>query len=238
MARSDDLLEWQDTLGYRFRDPALLERALTHSSYWNERGAAEGLAGDNEVLELIGDSVLGLVVAESLWRRFPGWPVGKISQARSRIVSARYLHAAATRLNLGRLLLLGRGQEKTGLRGQRDVLADAYEATIAAIYLDAGLPEAAAFVERTLMGEALGEDPEALGEPDDKWALMDFLRARGKAPPEFRLVSECGPDHRKMFLMEVAVEGRVLASAQAGSKKEAEQTAARIALTQLREELG
>lgn len=230
--------ELDAALGYCFRNSSRLLQALTHSSFGNELGKTEGdsSAGDNETLELLGDAVLGLAVTQSLLAQFPQWSVGRLSQARARVVSARSLHAAAVRLDLGRFLRIGRGEEKTGLREQRDVLADTYEALIAAIYLDAGLAEAAQFVQRTLLDEALRLDPESLGEPDQKSALMEWCQGRARPVPEYRVVSESGPDHRKMFVVEVSVEGRVLASAQGMSKKEAEQAAALMALAQLRDE--
>jgi ribonuclease-3 len=139
------------------------------------------------------------------------------------------------RLDLGRFLRLGRGEEKTGLREQRDILADAYEAIVAAIYLDAGLETAAQFVRRTLLDAVFRLDPDSLAEPDQKSALMEWCQGRGWPGPEYRVTQESGPDHRKRFVVEVAVNGRVLASGEGSSKKEAEQLAARQALAELRD---
>jgi ribonuclease-3 len=231
-----DRAEIESAIGHTFSDPAHLRRALTHSSFRHEQNSPSEPVSieDNETLELLGDAVLGLVVTEKLVLHFPNWSVGKLSQAKARVVSARSLHAAASRLDLGRHLLLGRGEEKTGLREQRDVLADAYEAVVAAIYLDAGLASAAAFVERTLLEEIFRSEAESLGEPDQKSALMEWCQSRGWPMPDYRVVNESGPDHRKRFIVEVHLKGQVFASGEGASKKEAEQVAARLALSLLR----
>jgi ribonuclease-3 len=228
--------ELESALGHVFADGELLQRALTHSSFRNENTPEHTAASDNETLELLGDAVLGLVATQELVRRFPGWTVGRLSQAKARVVSARSLHSAALRMDLGRYLRLGHGEMKTGLREQRDVLADAYEAVVAAIYLDGGLPAAEKFVAHTLLEPAFFADAGTLGEPDQKSALMEWCQSRGWPLPDYRVVQETGPDHRKRFVVEVSVRGRMLAGAEGSSKKEAEQTAAHAALGQLRAE--
>jgi ribonuclease-3 len=220
-------------IGHHFREPARLARALTHSSRRYEL-AAEAAAADNEQLEFLGDAVLGLVVSEYLVASFPDWSVGELNRAKERMVSERSLHAAAVRLSLGEYLDLGRGEEKTGGREKRGLLADAYEAIIAAIYLDAGLNAAAQFVYRTLVQEVLRDQGPVLREPDAKAALRDRLFELGRGPAEYRVVEESGPDHRKTFVIEVRVEGHSLASARGDTKKEAELAAASLALEQLR----
>lgn len=221
-------------IGHQFADPGRLVRALTHSSLRHELGGA-GEADDNEQFEFLGDAVLGLVVCEYLVTSYPDWSVGELNRARERLVSERSLHAAALRLGLGNFLKLGRGEEKTGGREKRGLLADAYEAILAAVYLDGGLPAAVSFVRRTLVETVVRDAGPLLREPDAKAALRDLLFALNRGPAEYCVVEESGPDHRKNFVVEVRVGGRTLASARGDSKKQAELSAARLALEQLRE---
>lgn len=227
-----DRMTLETALGHTFHHAEWLERALTHPSRRAETDR-DAAGGDNERLEFLGDAVLGLVVGEYLLEAFPHWRQGQLSKGKARLVSAPTLHQAAQRLGLGRYLELGRGEEKTGVREKRAVLADAYEAVVAAIYLDAGLAVAAGFVRRSLVEPVLGEHGEALGESDHKSALQELLQARGAPPAEYRVVKETGPDHRKRFLVEVWVQGRAMASSEGSSKKQAEQAAAQLALEQL-----
>lgn len=224
--------ELEAALGHRFRDPRLLARALTHSSRRAE--ASPGVVQDNEQLEFLGDSVLTLVASQFLLRCYPDWSEGRLSKSRARLVSARALAAAARRLGLGRYLLLGRGEEKTGGREKAALLADAYEALVGAIFLDAGLEPAAAFAERTLLLPAAEEQGVALARSDHKSALQEWLQARGRRPAEYAVIAESGPDHRKLFTVEVRIEGRPAATGQGPSKKEAELAAAGQALAALR----
>ncbi len=232
--------ELEAALGYRFRQPELLRRALTHRSA--PVGAAASAAGsasaensheDNERLEFLGDAVLGLLASEYLLGVFPDWREGHLSRSRARIVNAHSLGAAAGRLHLGRYLYLGRGEEKTGGREKPAVLADAFEAVVAAIYLDGGLEPARQFLRRGLFDYTVNEKAERLAESDFKSGLQEFLQGRGRPPADYRVVAESGPDHRKMFSVEVWIEGQRLADGQGSSKKEAEQEAARRALEQL-----
>ncbi|MGH9791928.1 MAG: ribonuclease III [Candidatus Acidiferrales bacterium] len=225
-----ELQPLEAVLGHHFRHPRWLEQAVTHSTRRLE--AAED--HDNERLEFLGDAVVGLVVSHYLAEAFPDWDSGQLSQARARLVSAEALSAAARRIDLGAYLRLGRGEEKTGGREKATLLADAYEALVAALFFDGGLDPAREFIERTLLAQAVSESPHTLGQPDHKSALQEFLQARGHAPAEYRVVSESGPDHRKLFRVEVIVAGRALASAEGGSKKRAEQQAAELALKELR----
>lgn len=215
-------------IGYAFREPRWLERALTHSTRRQEAPAREPF--DNEKLEFLGDAVLGLLTGEWLFDQFPGWSPGKLSQSKAKLVSAPSLCAAARHLGLGAFLLLGRGEEKTGGRDKQSVLADAFEALLAAIYLDGGLEPARAFVRRTLLEEVLRHESKTLGQPDRKSALQEFLQARGRRPAEYRVATETGPDHQKRFVVEVFIEGRALAACEGSSKKQAEQGAAGRAL--------
>ncbi len=226
------LAELESLLGYRFRRPDWLDRALMHSSRRYELGP-EVASEDNERLEFLGDAVLGLVVTSLLLAAFPDWSVGRLNRAKGHLVSAPSLHAVAQRLELGRFLQLGTGEEKTGGRQKPGLLSDAYEAVVAAIYLDADLEAASEFIRRTLWEQAIQENVELLGEPDAKTALSDRLRELGLEPAEYRLLEAIGPDHCKTFRVEVYAEGRALAVAEGSSKKQAELAAARIALARL-----
>jgi ribonuclease-3 len=221
-------------IGYRFRDPALLAQALTHRSRAQEDGAAS--VGDNESLEFLGDAILGFVVAEWLHAEFPAADEGRKSKIKSSLVSRASLARIAARLGIGDALLLGRGEEKTGGRHKQALLADACEALIAAVHLDGGIDAARAFVLRELQPVLdLARQPGLLTAltGDYKSALQEVLQARQVPPPDYRLLGESGPDHAKRFEIEVVVEGRGLARADGHSKKQAEQTAARLALRAL-----
>jgi ribonuclease-3 len=233
VASAQEMLE--SLLGHRFDRPDWLERALTHSSWMAENApkAGEPEADDNEKLEFLGDAVLALVVSESLLASFPAWREGELSKARATLVNSGALAEAARRLDLGAHLRLGRGEEKTGGREKTALLADAYEAVVAALFLDAGLPAARQFIERSLLAWALAQQAERLGRADHKSHLQEMLQAKGWPAASYRVVSETGPDHRKVFEVEVIVAGRAAASGQGTSKKEAEQIAARGVIEQL-----
>jgi ribonuclease III len=230
----------EERLGHKFSQPALLEKALTHSSSVPElksSGAEEpgssALPMDNERLEFLGDAVLELLTSEYLLASFPEWSEGQLSKSRARIVNASSLEAAARRLRLGEHLRLGRGEEKTGGREKPTILADAFEAVVAAVYLDAGLGSTREILRRLLFEQALEERGERISESDRKSALQEFLQGRGRPPAEYRLAGESGPDHQKVFLIEVWVNGEYMATGEGSTKKEAEQRAARSALEQL-----
>jgi ribonuclease III len=229
---ADEFEELQARVGYRFKDRGLLEHALTHRSR-----AAEDLSGgvtDNESLEFLGDAVLGLVIADMLFRQFPAHNEGQKSKLKAAVVSTQSLARHAERLNLGEHLLLGRGEEKSGGRFKQALLADTYEALIAALYLDGGLEAAAMFLRREFQGSIdEAERSDVLGR-DYKSALQERLQSQGLALPEYRLAGQEGPDHRKIFHVDVVVAGETLASATGKAKKEAEQEAARLALEKLR----
>jgi ribonuclease-3 len=225
--------ELEALLGHRFRQVAWLEQALTHRSFCVESGPAAA-AGDNEKLEFLGDAVLGLIASQYLVESFPDWEEGRLSRGRAGIVNAASLCAAARRLRLGEFLKLGRGEEKTGGREKSALLANAYEAILGAIYLDAGLEPARGFVQRSLLEPAIEEMAAGrFAETDHKSALQESLQRRGVPPAEYRVSRESGPDHRKTFVVEVWVAGEPLASGSGNSKKEAEQAAARAALEHL-----
>jgi ribonuclease-3 len=227
----DEFEELQERVGYRFKDRGLLEHALTHRSRAAED--ASGGVADNESLEFLGDAVLGLVVAEMLFRRYPEYNEGQKSKIKASVVSTQALARRAEQIQLGDHLLLGRGEEKTGGRFKQALLADGYEALIAALYLDGGLPAAAGFLERELADAIASGAGEAVVGQDYKSALQERLQALGRPLPEYRVAAESGPDHRKEFTIEVVVEGEVLGTASGKAKKEAEQEAARLALERL-----
>src|ERR1700704_7052824 len=234
MTNPDEQLE--ERLGRAFRNPELLRRALTHSSAIPELRGIDAAdvppPENNEQLEFLGDAVLDLLASEYLVEKFPKWSEGQLSKSRARLVNAQALELAARRLRLGEHLRLGRGEEKTGGRNKPALLADAFEAVVAAIYLDGGLNPARDLLKRTVFEQALG-DGDRISESDRKSALQEFLQAKGDQPAEYRLAGETGPDHQKRFRVEVWVKGEFMSSAEGTTKKEAEQRAARSALDKL-----
>lgn len=225
---AEERRELEEILGHSFARPEWLERALTH------RSCRQGPAGmDNERLEFLGDRVVGLVASEELFRAFPHWEAGKLSKGLARLVSASTLQEAARRLGLGRFLQLGAGEEKTGGREKKRLLADAYEAVTGAMFLDAGLGAAVRFLRRTLIGPVLAGEWDGLDRADYKSALQELLQQRGLSLAAYRVRQESGPEHRKTFEVEVWLEGRRLAAAEGRTKKEAEQSAAKLALENL-----
>ena len=227
----DEFETLQAAISYRFRDRGLLEHAMTHTSRANED--VSGGVVDNESLEFLGDAVLGFVVADLLFREFPDCDEGEKSKMKAMLVSTATLARQAERLQLGDHLLLGRGEEKTGGRRKQALLADGYEALIAAVYLDGGVEQARAFIVRELSGLLDDLRRDGVSAQDDKSALQELVQAGGGPLPEYRLVGTIGPDHQKRFEVEVVVAGQSLARATGPSKKEAEQEAARLALQQL-----
>jgi ribonuclease-3 len=227
-----EIAELESILGHQFREPRLLLQALMHSSRIPERTADEP-AESNEKLEFLGDAVLELVVSEELVRAFPDWSEGQLSKSRARLVNATAISLSAQRLGLGKYLLLGRGEEKTGGRTKPALLADAYEALIAAVYLDGGFEPARGFVRRTLVEGTIPVEAERLGHTDHKSALQEFLQSRGIAPGSYHVIEETGPDHQKTFRVEVRIAGHAGAMGCGRTKKEAEQSAAVAALIQL-----
>jgi len=229
----DEFDALQQAIGYRFRDRGLLEHAMTHTSRANED--VSGGVHDNESMEFLGDAVIGFVIADVLFREFPDFDEGEKSKTKATLVSTTTLARQAERLNLGEHLLLGRGEEKTGGRRKQALLADGYEALIAAIYLDGGIEHVRAFIVREfapLLAEV--QQHGIAGSQDYKSALQELLQARDQPLPEYRLVGTMGPDHRKLFQVEVVVNGEPLAESTGPSKKEAEQDAARVALDKLK----
>jgi ribonuclease III len=227
--RAAELQRLEERLGHHFADPTLLDRALTHTSHAHQ-DAAEG-RGHNEPLEFLGDSVLGFVVADLLHQRDPEGAEGRKSKARAHLVAAPSLARKAADLGLPALLRLGRGEEKTGGRKKSSLWADAYEAVIAALYLDGGLGAAYRFVQREFAGDLAAP---ASSITDHKSALQELLQARGDPVPEYAVLAEEGPSHRREFRVECRVNGRAVSQATGASKKAAQQEAARRALDALR----
>ncbi len=219
--------ELERALGFRFRDRELLERALTHRSYANE----QGLERHNERLEFLGDAVLGLVAGEWLFRTHPELPEGDLSKLKAYLVSAPALAEFSNQLGIGRALRIGVGEERSGGRGKRSLLADATEALFGAIYLDGGLEAIRAVIEPLLSG-LLGERSEIL-EADAKTRLQEEVQSRGWELPAYCLVAEAGPDHEKRFTVECRVRERPVGRGEGRSKKLAEQRAAAEALEAL-----
>lgn len=229
MARSDQLDRLEEVLGYQFRDRALLERALTHSSYANEAPKSEAVR-DNETLEFLGDSILGFLVAEMLFEAFPGFREGQLSKARSHLVSEPSFARFAKELGIGEALLLAPGECRSGGRVRESLLADAFEAVFAAVTLDTGLG-AAREVARKLFAGAVAElDPGELSFHDYKTVLQELAQGEGKPLPSYRLLSESGPDHLKEFVFEVVYDEELSARGTGATKKEAQRQAAKAAL--------
>jgi len=227
----DEFEALEESIGHRFRDRGMLEHALTHRSRANED--VTGGVADNESLEFLGDAVLGLVIAEALFIRFPDRDEGQKSKMKGALVSAFTLTRLAERLGLGQHLLLGRGEEKSGGRRKHALLADGYEAIIAALYLDGGIDVARAFILREFE-PVIGEVADAITIGDDhKSALQEVLQGRGEPLPEYVVTAEDGPAHRRVFRIDVRVRGEVVATAEGRTKKEAEQDAARLALERI-----
>jgi ribonuclease III len=209
-------------LGYTFRDRALLERALRHASWSNEH-AAEQLE-DNERLEFLGDAVLDLVVGHQLMTRYPQLREGTLSVTRAQVVSEAGLSDVAGRLGLGEWLMLGKGEDKSGGRTKASILADAFEAILAAVYLDGGFAAAWDIVDRLLAQRI--ENVEFQGFYDFKTRLQESAQARLRSTPTYRVVQELGPDHEKRFVVAVTIGDTEWSRAVGRSKKEAEQLAA------------
>jgi ribonuclease-3 len=228
----DEFESLQQAISYRFRDRGLLEHAMTHTSRANED--VSGGVRDNESMEFLGDALLGFVIADLLFREFPQFDEGEKSKTKAALVSTAALAKQAERLRLGDHLLLGRGEEKTGGRRKQALLADVYEALLAAIYLDGGIEHARAFIAREFTGLiAEVRDRGGVAGQDYKSTLQELLQSRELPLPDYRLVATLGPDHRKLFQVEVVVKGEALAEATGTSKKEAEQEAAKAALEKL-----
>jgi ribonuclease III len=233
-----DVQELEARIGHRFRRAELLTRALTHKSLTSGKGAADEPLADNEQLEFLGDSVLGFLASEALVERFAGFREGRLSKIKAHLVSEAHLFIVAQRLDVGRFLILGRGEELTGGRMKRALLADAMEALIAALYLDGGIEVARAFVRGCIFG---GFDFDGAGLPpieDFKSALQERAQALKLPQPRYAIVKEHGPEHAKTFIVEARVGKTFTSQADGMSKKAAGQKAAALVLRQLDEAAG
>ena len=213
-------------LGYQFQDRKLLEEALNHSSYANEH---RGGLGSNERLEFLGDSVLGFVSAEYLFRGHPDLPEGDLTRMRASLVCEQSLYEVARELELGSYLKLGRGEEAGGGRERQSLLADATEAVFAAVYLDGGIEAVRELIVRVLLSQAA----DSQERKDYKTTLQEVVQRRSGQVLTYHMVSQSGPDHNKTFLFEVRLNDESVGRGEGRSKKEAEQAAARDALEKM-----
>ncbi|MBR7121919.1 MAG: ribonuclease III [Oscillospiraceae bacterium] len=215
-------------IGYQFKNITLLQRALTHSSYANERW--HDSLKSNERLEFLGDAILGMVVAEYLYRQFPHRPEGELTRMRADMVCERALAAVANRVELGKHLLLGNGEEQSGGRARGSILADAVESIIAASFLDGGMDAAQSIIRQHILCNV---PVDRLQNADYKTALQERVQQKKNQELSYQLLSEIGPDHDKQFCVAVLLNGVVVGEGVGSSKKRAEQNAARAAMEKL-----
>ena len=222
----------EEKLGYTFHDRRLLENALTHSSYANENKSKGETS--NERLEFLGDSVLGMVVADHLYRTHPNMPEGELTRTRAALVCEESLVEVAAQLELGQYLKLGRGEDAGGGRKRPSIQADAVEAVIAAVYLDGGIGSARKLITNFILTNNEREQEGAIR--DFKTALQELVQRESGRVLSYRLMGESGPDHAKVFSVEVDLDGKPIGAGEGRSKKEAEQNAAKAAMARLRAE--
>ncbi|HSY51493.1 MAG TPA: ribonuclease III [Thermoanaerobaculia bacterium] len=222
-----DLTEFESRIGYSFQQRELLTRALTHKSFSHE--AKNDSMRDNETFEFLGDSVLGFVIGDLLFRRFPELDEGALSKMKAYLVSATSLAEKARVYGMGEVLFLGVGEEKSGGRKKDSLLANLFEAMLAGVFLDGGIDAARQLIERTFMPDVEAIDEQNLLFQDFKTALQEQAQGSGLPLPEYSVVGEVGPDHDKRFIVEVKV-GNLVTRGEGSSKKEAQQQAAKHAL--------
>lgn len=220
--------ELENAIGYRFRNITLLQNALSHSSYANERW--HDSLKSNERLEFLGDSVLGMVVADYLYRNFPNRPEGELTRMRADMVCEKTLATVANTLGLGQHLMLGKGEELGGGRNRESILADAVESVIAACYLDGGMDAAVAFIRKFILVKV---PVTGLHNVDYKTALQELVQQKKNQVIAYTLIGESGPDHDKYFEVELTINGTVMGQGCGSSKKRAEQAAAQSAMEKL-----
>ena len=223
--------ELEKRMGYGFQNKRLLRQALTHRSYVFEYEDPE--LRHNESLEFLGDAVLGFLVSARVYMRCPDLSEGELSKIKAHLVSAANLAKLAEAIGLGKFILISRGEEKTGGRCKRTILADAYEAILGAVYLDGGADAASEYLNRQMAACFEDIDIRELTAGDFKSALQERLHNLGRSEPVYQVVDEIGPDHLKTFVIQVVADGEILAEASGGTKKEAQQAAARLALQNL-----
>jgi ribonuclease-3 len=224
---TDELVSFEERIGHAFRDREILTRALTHKSYSHE--AKNDALRDNETYEFLGDSVLGFVIGDLLFRRFPELDEGALSKMKAFLVSATSLARKARAYGMGEVLFLGVGEEKSGGRKKDSLLANLFEAMLAAVYLDGCIDPVRALIERSFTPDLEAIDEQNLLFQDYKTALQEQAQGSGLALPEYSVVDEVGPDHDKRFIVEVKV-GSLVTRGEGSSKKEAQQQAAKHAL--------
>ena len=224
---ANDPSEFEQRIGYTFQQGEMLRRALTHKSYSHE--AKDVDVRHNETFEFLGDSVLGFVVGDMLFRHFPHLDEGALSKMKAFLVSSSSLAAKARQLGMGDAILLGVGEEKTGGRKKDSLLANLFEAVIAGIYLDGGIDAARQLIERSFAADIASIDQQDLLFHDYKTALQEAAQGKGLPLPEYSVVAEVGPDHDKTFIVEVRL-GTLTTRGEGSSKKEAQQQAAKHAL--------
>ena len=215
-------------LGYQFQNPKLLDHALTHSSYANEHHL--GSISSNERLEFLGDSVLGMIVADHLYRTFPDLPEGDLTRIRANLVCEGSLVLVAKEWDLGRYLKLGKGENACGGRSRPSILADAVEAVLAAVFLDGGLAHDRAIIQRFLLDRM---EQVNRASRDHKTYLQELVQRKSGQVLSYELIGESGPDHNKTFQMQVLLNGQPIGQGTGHSKKEAEQAAANAAIERL-----
>lgn len=216
-------------IGYRFRDRALLKQAVTHSSYTNEQKINK--AANYERLEFLGDAVLELVSSEFLFHTYPGWPEGKLTRMRASMVCEPSLAFCARDLELGKFMLLGKGEESTGGRDRESIVSDGMEALIGAIFLDGGMEPAKAHIDRFILSDL---DNKTLFY-DSKTNLQELVQGEFRKDIQYELMQETGPEHDKLFIVEARMEGKTIGKGSGRTKKSAEQQAAYEALLRLKE---
>jgi ribonuclease-3 len=226
-----DLSDFEERIGHKFRRRDLLTRGLTHKSYSHE--ARQEDIRDNETFEFLGDSVLGFVIGDLLFHRFPTLDEGALSKMKAYLVSADSLAEKARSYGMGEVIYLGVGEEKSGGRKKESLLANLFEAMIAAVYLDGGIDAARLLIERSFARDIETIDAEDLLFQDYKTALQELAQGRGFPLPDYNVIDEVGPDHDKRFIVEVRI-GNQLARGEGSSKKEAQQEAAKHALGSFR----
>lgn len=224
-----DLQQLEQLLEYTFQDRTLLVQALTHPSYLHE---ASGDGGDYQRLEFLGDAVLGLLLAEMLYVRYPDWDEGALSQLRARLAGQDVLADRARALGIGKFFLLGRGEEHTSGREKDSILADVMESLIAALYRDGGLAAARALVVRLFDTLVSAPDRLVLGR-DSKSELQEYLSSHDYSAPEYRLIGESGPPHDRLFVFQLMIDAEIVGVGQGKSKKIAQQAAAAKALEKI-----
>jgi ribonuclease III len=229
---SPPLGDFEDLLGYHFKNPSLLCQALTHRSFVNEH--EEKSLRHNESLEFLGDSVLGFLVSSRIFQKFPQLTEGELSKIKAYLVSAVNLVRLAEGIRLGEYIRLSRGEEKTGGRKKRAIIVDAYEAIIGAVYLDGGVEAADEFIGRQIEAFVENLNIKQLTYGDFKSALQEHLHDLDYPEPVYGVVNEIGPDHQKIFVVQVSVNGDIIAESSGRTKKEAQQAAARLALERLK----